>query len=257
MLALLRVVRDWLRSLFIIEESEGLPDPALPVPEQSDLPLAQTSSDEVLAQATLPEDAQRDAWAFHERVQTKLHKLAADFNAGTINRAQFRDLYAHYQTQLQGIEQVLEAAWASDEWKEQIAEGQSVMIRRQHIARARGYAIFENDSGMPISTLGQFDLDPALLVPMLASYRSAAKEAFGASTRSTEMEDGRWMCFVPGEFTTLLAVFSGEPAGKQLEFLEQLHGYFEQANRRHLAQSPVESAALIFPHEFYLGQWRR
>jgi hypothetical protein len=257
MLALLRAFRDWLRSLFIIEESERLPDPAPPVPAEREPLVAETLSGEVPAQEALPADAQRDAWAFYERVQAKLHKLAADFNAGTINRAQFRDLYAHYQTQLQGIEQVLEAAQSSDEWKERIGEGQTYMIRRQHIARARGYAIFENESGMPISTLGQFDLDPALLVPMLASYRSAAKEAFGASTRSTEMDDGRWMCFVPGEYTTLLAVFSGEPAGKQLQFLEQLHALFEQANRRHLGQSPVERTALIFPHQYYLGQWRR
>jgi hypothetical protein len=92
---------------------------------------------------------------------------------------------------------------------------------------------------------------------MLAAYRSAAKEAFGAGTRSTEMEDGRWMCFVPGEYTTLLAVFSAEPAGKQLEFLERLHQHFEQANHRYLVQPPVQSAELIFPHEYYLGQWRR
>jgi hypothetical protein len=152
---------------------------------------------------------------------------------------------------------VIEAAQASDDWKGRVAEGQSIYIRRQHIARARGYAIFENDSGMPISTLGRFELDPALLVPMLASYRSAAKEAFGAGTRATAMEDGRWLCFVPGEYTTLLAVFTAEPAGKQLQFLGRLHGHFEQANRRHLAQSPVDGSALIFPHEYYLGQWRR
>jgi hypothetical protein len=71
------------------------------------------------------------------------------------------------------------------------------------------------------------------------------------------MEDGRWMCFVPGEYTTLLAIFSGEPAGKQLQFLGQLHEHFEQANRRHLVESPVDSAELIFPHEYYLGQWHR
>jgi hypothetical protein len=92
---------------------------------------------------------------------------------------------------------------------------------------------------------------------MLAAYRSAAKEAFGAGTRSTAMEDGRWLCFVPGEFTTLLAVFSAEPAAKQLQFLGQLHEHFEQANQRHLAQSPVDGSDLIFPHEYYLGQWRR
>jgi hypothetical protein len=71
------------------------------------------------------------------------------------------------------------------------------------------------------------------------------------------MEDGRWMCFVPGKYTTMLAVFSAEPADKQLQFLEKLHQYFEQANRRHLTLSPVRSAELVFPHEYYLGQWRR
>jgi hypothetical protein len=243
-LALLRRLRDWLRSLFFIEEDEYSPAP----------PPAVVESVEPLP---LPTDARREALVFRERIETKLHKLAADFNAGAINPAQFRDLYAHYQGQLQSVEQVIEAAQASDDWKGSVAEGESVFIRRQHIARARGYAIFENESGMPISTLGRFELDPALLVPMLASYRSAAREAFGAGTRSTAMEDGRWMCFVPGEFTTMLALFSAEPAGKQLQFLERLHEHFEQANRRYLALSPVDAAALIFPHEYYLGQWRR
>jgi hypothetical protein len=131
-----------------------------------------------------------------------------------------------------------------------------MIIRRRHIARATGYAIFENDSGMPVSTLGRFELDPALLVPMLSSYRAAARELFGAGTRSTEMEDGRWLCFVSGEFTTMLAIFSAGPAGKQLQFLTELHRDFEQANHRHLANLPLDPSRLLFPHEYYLGQWR-
>jgi hypothetical protein len=253
-LALLRRFRDWLRSLFFFEEDECAP---IQSPVTQEIIKEGTEPEEPAPRSALPADAQREALAFRERIRGKLHKLAADFNAGAINPAQFRDLYAHYQRQLQSIEHVLEAAEVSDNWKGSVAEGQSIFIRRQHIARARGYAIFENNSGMPISTLGRFELDPALLVPMLASYRSAAREAFGAGTRSTEMEDGRWMCFVPGEYTTLLALFTGEPAGKQLQFLGQLHQYFEQANRRRLARSPVKSADLIFPHEYYLGQWRR
>jgi len=245
---------DWLRSLFFFEEGE-YPPPLSHATHETDTKVSLPG--EPVLEAALPAGAQREALAFRERIQNKLHKLAADFNAGAINPAQFRDLYAHYQLQLQSIENVIEAAEGSVDWKGQVAEGQSIFIRRRHIARARGYAIFENDSGIPISTLGHFELDPALLVPMLASYRSAAREAFGAGTRSTEMEDGRWMCFVPGEYTTLLAIFSGEPAGKQLEFLGQLHQHFEQANRRHLAQPPVKRTDLIFPHEYYLGQWRR
>jgi hypothetical protein len=202
-------------------------------------------------------DPLQEARAFLAKTQVKVDQLAADFNAGTINRAQFRNLYAHYQRQIQSVESMIESAPSSEAWKGAVPEGQSVLIRRQHGAKAIGYAIFENESGMPLSTLGRFELDPALLVPMMASYRSAAREAFGAGARSTEMEDGRWLCFVPGEFTTMLALLSGEPAGKQLQFLGQLHRQFEQANRRHLATPPIEAGELLFPHEYYLGQWRR
>jgi len=199
----------------------------------------------------------QEALAFRDKVQAKVDQLVADFDAGSINRAQFRSLYAHYQQQIRSIEHIIEAAPSSDDWKGSVAEGRSIVIRREHSAKAVGYAIFENDSGMPISTLGKFEVDPALLVPMLASYRSAAREAFGAGTRSTEMEDGRWLGFVPGEFTTMMALLTSEPAGKQLQFLEQLHRQFEQANRRRLADPPVEASDLLFPHEYYLGQWRR
>jgi hypothetical protein len=174
-----------------------------------------------------------------------------------MNRAQFRNLYAHYQREIQNVEEMLEAAPASDDWKGAMTEGRSMLIRRQHVARARGYAIFENGSGMPVSTLGRFELDPALLVPMLFSYRTAAEEAFGAGARSTEMEDGRWLCFVPGEFTTMLALFSTEPADKQLQFLDELHRQFEEANRRYLVSPPLDGSKLLFPHEYYLGKWNR
>lgn len=202
-------------------------------------------------------DPLQEALAFREKVQAKVDQLVADFDAGTINLAQFRSLYAHYQQQIRSIEGIIEAAPSSDDWKGAVAEGRSIVIRRQHSAKAVGYAIFQNESGMPISTLGQFEIDPALLVPMLASYRSAAREAFGAGTRSTEMEDGRWLGFVSGEYTTMMALLTGEPAGKQLRFLEQLHRQFEQANRRRLVDLPIEAGDLVFPHEYFLGQWRR
>jgi hypothetical protein len=202
-------------------------------------------------------DPRQEALAYLSKVRAKVNKLAEDFNLGTINRAQFRNLYVHYQHEIQSVERMIEAAPTSDQWKGVMTEGQSLVIRRQHLARAQGYAIFENESGMPVSTLGQFELDPALFVPMLSSYRAATTEVFGAGLRSTEMEDGRWLCYVPGEFTTMLAVFGAEPAKKQLEFLTELHHEFEQANRRHLANPPLDPGELLFPHEYYLGQWRR
>jgi hypothetical protein len=198
-----------------------------------------------------------EAQSYLRRVRTKLDRLAEDFNKGSINRAQFRHLYAHYQREIRTVEGMMEIWPDSETWKGAVTEGQSVIIRQQHVARAEGYAIFENSSGMPVSTLGRFELDPALLVPMLSSYRAATKEIFGSGTRSTEIEDGRWLCFVPGTFTTMLSVFSNEPAAKQLAYLEELHRHFEQANHRHLAEPPLNASDLIFPHQYFLGEWRR
>jgi len=264
----IRSVLGWFERLVGLEQAKP-ETPAVPLPRPpSPSPIPSSPSPASLEPATVEmedelldtdpgSDPQSDAFAYLDKVRSKLDKLAADFNEGTINRAQFRSLYAHYQHELQSVEHMIEQAPASDDWKDVMTEGQSLVIRRQHLARAEGYAIFENGSGMPVSTLGQFDVDPALLVPMLSSYRAAAKEMFGAGARSTEMEDGSWLCFVPGEWTTMLAVFTAEPAGKQLAFLDQLHRHFERANQRRLSVSPIDPDDLLFPHEYYLGQWRR
>jgi hypothetical protein len=244
----------WLRGLLHPGDSKIQQLSALSVePSKTEVPSARGTTIEPPTQ----DDPRKEALAYLDRVRTKVSKLAEDFNLGTINRAQFRSLYVHYQHEIQSIERMVEAAPASDEWKGAMTEGQSMVIRRQHIARALGYAIFENDSGMPVSTLGQFELDPALFVPMLSSYRAAATEVFGSEMRSTEMQDGRWLCYVPGDFTTMLAIFGAEPAMKQLQFLTDLHHDFERANRRHLTNPPLNSSDLLFPHEYYLGQWRR
>lgn len=240
-------IDDWLRRLLRRSRQPSRRIPARAKPDRSG-----ASDDEPL----LP-DPRTEGRAYLDRVRAKLSKLAEDFNDGTINRAQFQSLYSHYQREIQNVEQLLESSPTSQRWKQVVTEGRSVLIRRRHLARAEGYAIYENDSGMPLGTLGQFELDPALVVPMLSAYRAATKEIFGAGIRSTEIEGGRWLCFVPGEFTTMLAVFTTGPAGRQLEFLEELHRLFEQANQRRLSNRPVDPSSLLFPHEYFLGHWRR
>ena len=47
------------------------------------------------------------------------------------------------------------------------------------------------------------------------------------------------------------------PRTFQLEFLDDLQQLFEQANLRILAHRPFDPNTLLFPHEYFLGQWRR
>ena len=244
-------------------KSETRPDTAAPPPPPAKPPVAETAP----APPTLdvgeftdpisprPKGSAREqAEEYLERLQTKLNRLAEDFAEGTINRAQFQKLFEHYQREKKSVEDLLSAADAEDDsFKKAIAEGQSVVIRKQNVSRAQGYAIYENDSGMPVTTLGKFELDPALVIPMLSSFRAATQEIFGAGLRSTAIEGGRWLCFVPGQYTTMLALFNTEPAPKQLSYIEGLHRLFEKANRHRLVKSPINADALLFPHEFFMG----
>jgi hypothetical protein len=194
------------------------------------------------------------ARTYLKQVQQKIDKLVADFAHHKINSAQFQELYSHYQLELRRVEAVA-SVWP-EHWQEAAREGQSLVIRNRHRATAQAYAIYENDSGLPLATLGQFTLDPALVIPMLSSYHSATKEIFGAGMRLTEIEGGQRLCFVQGEYTTLLAIFKNEPIPGQLEYLDKLHRHFEGANRPVLTRKPIEADQLIFPHQYFLGQWR-
>jgi hypothetical protein len=195
------------------------------------------------------------AKAYIDKVYGKIDGLVSDFAKGKLNSAQFQELYSHYQREIQQIQSLM--ATHPEAWEDGTSEGKSIVIRKQHMASAQAYAIYENDTGLPLGTLGKFRLDSALVIPMLSAYQSATKEIFGAGMRLTQMADGNRLCFVPGKFTTLLAVFNNEPIPNQLEYLDKLHQHFEGANHSILKHKPINAEELIFPHEYFLGKWQK
>jgi hypothetical protein len=197
---------------------------------------------------TLNQDAQR----YLAKVRTKVNDLAARFAEGKINRQQFQDLYNHYQKEISMIEQYVNTEPNSDAWKQAVAEGQSIMIRRKHAARFLGFAIYDHESGIPLRTSGEFGIDPALFVPMLHSYRSATKEIFGSMVRSTQIEGGKWLCFISGKRTTTIALFSTEPSKNRIDTLDHLQSVFEHANQNLLGKPGIEPDLLVCPQEYFL-----
>jgi hypothetical protein len=66
--------------------------------------------------------------------------------------------------------------------------------------------------------------------------------------KRSEIEGGRWLCFVPGRYTTLIVLFSAEPATLQLQMIEDLHRDFELVNDPALSSDDVSQRALTFTH---------
>jgi len=173
-------------------------------------------------------------------------QLAEDFAQGKLNRMQFQEIYAHYQKQRQAVEEAIVQTPNSDQWQHNVAVGMTGLLRERHSAKILAYAIYDNTTSLPLASVGQFLIDTSLLVPMLSSFRSAATEMFGAGLRSTEIEGGRWLCFVPGKYTTLIVLFSVEPARVQLTLVEDLHRDFEVANQPTLHRGRGREAAELF-----------
>ncbi len=173
-------------------------------------------------------------------------RLAEDFAQGNLNRVQFQEIYAHYQRQRVNIERSMYDMPGSDAWRGVVSQGLTAMLRRRNTAQVLSYSIYDNSSSLPLASAGEFKIDTGLLVPMLSSFRSATREIFGGGMRSTEIEGGRWLCFVPGRFTTLFVLFSVEPARIQLTLIEDLHRDFETANASVLARSEGVEAARQF-----------
>ncbi len=194
--------------------------------------------------------------AFIAQVHAKMSKLVAEFAAGEINRTQFHHLYDRYQRQIMTVAQIINES-DPEVWQQAINESEDTFhIRKRLTAKALGMSIYDNESGLPIETLGDFAVDSALIVPMLSSYRSATAEIFRAGMRSTEMENGHWLCFVPGNYTTLIALFSLEPSDNQLSTIERMHKDFELANRAALESRHADPEKLAYPFLSFLRRVR-
>ena len=182
-------------------------------------------------QSTNAHDAVERGKAHIGETHKKMSRLAQEFAQGDINRTQFQHLYDRYQRQIMTIAQLIAESDPSM-WQEVIEDetDSTLLIKQSLSARIIGYSVYNNKSGMPIETEGDFSLEPELIVPMLSSYRSATAEIFQANVKSTQLENGRWLYFMGGEYSTLIILFSLEPASNQLPSIQQAHHDYEIMN---------------------------
>lgn len=196
--------------------------------------------------ASMPPFEMGSGQALVDQIQGKMRQLVDDFAKGVVNRVQFHQLYDRYQHQISRLTEMLTTAEFAALEIPQNGED-TFQIKKRLTARVIGVSVYSNMSGLPIETLGDFAIDPALIVPMLSSYRAAAREIFKAGMRSTVMENDQWLCFVPGNYSTLIALFSVEPSQTQLNTLERSHRDFEDANKPALEKGEVDPSTLAYP----------
>jgi hypothetical protein len=217
-------------------------------PDKQPVDKEDTASIEPLPEVELPPTPRLptdmdSAQAYQTELQRKMTALAEDFSLGKINRRQFEAVYAHYREQRQIIDALINSMNA-DAWRHALSDGATNRLLERNAARILCYALYDHATGQALATSGQFKIDPHLIAPMIAAHRSAAD--FSARPSSREIERGYWLSFVPGHYTTLVALFSLEPAGAQLQLLQDLHHDFELANAKRLSEGRGREPAQRF-----------
>jgi hypothetical protein len=195
-------------------------------------------------------EVDNEGWKYLNRVRDKLDKLVEDFAKGRVNRAQFEELYAHYQNERNAVERLMTSRPSTDAWRMAVTEGQSINIRRRLAARVFGYAVYLVQDETPLRVYGEFaSLEDKWVSPLLAKVKS--NKLFVVGSFKTGNDEATCLCAVSGQFTTLLVLFSTEPARVQMQSLEDLHCHFEQANYRVLSRKNAQSIKirdLVFPY---------
>ncbi len=193
-------------------------------------------------------DSARQGEEFIALVRQKMSRLVQEFANGEINRTQFHQLYDRYQRQITAVAQLL-AESDSALWRAAVNDGEDTQhLKKRLSAQPIGMAVYLAGADHPLQTFGIFDIAPSRIQPILESYGRAVGDVFRAGMRRTELDDGRWLCFVPGAHTMLVALFSLEPTDSQLATLDRLHHDFEEANCHALEQSAPDPQALAYPY---------
>jgi hypothetical protein len=194
----------------------------------------------------------RNLTVFLEQLDDKLDRTVQDFADGIINRAQFENLYRHYQNQRRVIQGYLQQRQRDPGWLENVKPGESTIIRRQYAARVLAYSVYGNETSLPLHTFGDFPLESELVVGFLSGFRSASTEILGAGAQKTVAEDGKVLVYIPGQDTTLIILYSSEPAEVDILGLRQAHQHFETVNQPVLLNKPIDASALLFVYDLYL-----
>lgn len=182
------------------------------------------------------------------QLQTKIQKLLSEFADGTISREQFHVIYERYTSQMAMADMALRSSSPDAVLGLVQGDGTStVAIKEQHMGKAVGMTIYNNRSGTLLEVLGDFDVPPAKLAPILNDFSLMMESGKLVEREVRKIGAKQWLLFAAGRFTTVVTLFQNEPSELQLREIERLHHDFEEANKIFFNKGSVDAARLAYP----------
>jgi hypothetical protein len=179
-------------------------------------------------------------------IHTKMRGLIKELSEGKISTEQFNVLYERYQNLLELL--------SADELAVEANDLPTVAYRNATTAKAIGMSVYHHRSGIMIETLGNFDVSPATLAPVLNEILDKRERREFIEPKVQKVGMGIYMVFMVRQYTTVIILFRNEPAQAQLRDVERLQHDFEEANRHLLESNAVDGSKLAKP---FLGFVRK
>lgn len=179
-----------------------------------------------------------------EHIQRKMESLAADYNAGKLNREQFDSIYQHYSEKKAVLERMIEINPTSDAWKRVAAPGVTGYLQQYHAAQPMLVTTLRLGAKEPVFLHGKVPADAARdMAPTLAVITQATATE-GLIRKHLR---GGWLVAYVGEKAATLVVYSAEPTKDQTERVRDAHRLFERANALALEQEDSPAHRYVFP----------
>jgi hypothetical protein len=192
--------------------------------------------------------------AMKAQIQEKIQKLLAEFADGAISREQFHAVYERYTSQLSMAEMAMRSS-SPDMVMGMVQDGTSTLVvKEKHMGKAVGMTIYNNRSGTLLETLGDFDVPPEKLSPILNDFSLMMDSGKLVEREVRKIGAKQWLLFAAGNFTTVVTLFHNEPSEQQSREIERLHHDFEQANGSFFNKGQVDASKLAYPFLVFVQQ---
>ncbi len=193
--------------------------------------------------------------ALKAQIQEKIQKLLSEFAEGKISREQFHAIYERYTSQLSMADMAMRSSSPSMVM-DMMQDGTSTLVvKEKHMGKAVGMTIYNNRSGTLLETLGDFEVTPDKLAPILNDFSMLMETGKLVEREVRKIGSKQWLVFAAGKYTTVVTLFHNEPSEQQNREIERLHHDFEQANVGFFEKgNVVDASKLAYPFLVFVQQ---
>jgi hypothetical protein len=192
--------------------------------------------------------------ALKAEIQDKIQRLLTEFAEGAISREQFHVIYGRYTSQLSMADMAMRSSSPSTVM-DMMQDGTSTLVvKEKHMGKAVGMTIYNNRSGTLLETLGEFEVPPDKLSPILNDFSLLMQSGKLVEREVRKINAKQWLVFAAGRHTTVVTLFHNEPSEQQNREIERLHHDFEQANAPQFEKGVVDASKLAYPFLVFVQQ---